>query len=183
MRITRQNGSIIAFILPLLMVGIFFAYLFGSVSSYIPAGGPVPYVFVSIFIFPIATIWPLLKDLTELQELDSMTASERRRLSAMVLDIQRYLKASAFMLLIFGGATGFALYLVVIGVLNAKLALSGIGFCVGCSICIFIFLFNLRIKIQDYKAKLTTRFEELRQSKRLLQRVKGTSKATDKSNT
>ena len=176
MTFKTQKGSVITFLLPMLAVGAVCAYLFSIVSTLIPAGGPVPYVFVSIFIFPIAAIWPLLKDLTELQEIDSITFTERRRLLAMVLDLQRYLKASAFMLLFFGVATGVMLYLVVIDFLNTKLALSGIGFFLGCGICVFTFLFNLRVKIQNYKAKIKSRFEELKQSKKLLNKVNGKSK-------
>ncbi|EJB1796878.1 hypothetical protein NB466_15315 [Vibrio fluvialis] len=172
MEIARQRGNIVAFLLPLMLVGSAFAYLFSKCSTVIPAGGPVPYVFVSLFIFPIATIWPLLKDLTELQEVNTITATERKRLSTMVSDIQHYLKASAFMLLAFGGITGAALYLVVINAIPAKLALGGIGFFVGCAICIFVFLFNMRLKIQNYKAKLASRIEDMKQSKKLLNRFK-----------
>ncbi|GIU33749.1 hypothetical protein TUM4644_34690 [Shewanella colwelliana] len=170
MSITKQKGNVVAFILPLIVVGALFAYLFSSIFDVIPAGGPVPYVFVSLFIFPIATIWPLLKDLTELQEIDSITSTERKRLSSMISEIQRYLKACAFMLLIFGGVTGGALYLVLINAVAAKLVLSGIGFFVGCAICVFAFLYNMRVKIQNYKAKLTVRVEELKQAKRLINR-------------
>ncbi|EJL6401048.1 hypothetical protein ATY35_19955 [Vibrio cidicii] len=170
MNIARQKGNVAGFILPLIVVGSAFAYLFSSYACVIPAGGPVPYVFVSLFIFPIATIWPLLKDLTELQEISSITPTERRRLAAMVLEIQRYLKVSAFLLLIFGGTTGVVLYLVVINFLKAKLALSLIGFFVGSALCIFVFLFNMRVKIQNYKAKLASRVEELKQSQKLLKR-------------
>ncbi|EHY1122964.1 hypothetical protein K2V14_003963 [Vibrio vulnificus] len=172
MRIVKQRGNAVIFLLPLIVVGMLLAYLFSLFASVIPAGGPVPYVFVSLFIFPIATIWPLLKDLTELQETSSITSTERKRLSDMIAGIQRYLKASAFMLLAFGLITGVVLYLVVIGVVAAKIALSGIGFFVGCAICIFVFLFNMRVKIQNYKAKLAARVEELKQSKKLLNRFK-----------
>lgn len=170
MSILKQKGNIVGFLLPLMLVGTVFAYLFSSYASVIPAGGPVPYVFVSLFIFPIAAIWPLLKDLTELQEVSSLTKTERNRLSDMVLDAQRYLKASAFLLLAFGGITGTVLYLVVIKAMTAQLALGGIGFFIGSAICIFIFLFNMRLKIQNYKAKLAKRVEEMKQSQKLLGR-------------
>ena len=176
MTFNNQKGSVVAFLLPMLAAGVACAYLFSLVSNLIPAGGPVPYVFVSIFIFPIAVIWPLLKDLTELQEVESITFTERRRLLAMVLELQRYLKASAFMLLFFGIATGVLLYLVVVDFLNAKLALSSIGFFMGCGLSVFTFLFNLRIKIQNYKAKVKGRFEELKQSKKLFNKVNGQGK-------
>jgi hypothetical protein len=172
LNITKQKGNVVGFLLPLILVGTTFAYLFSSYSCVIPSGGPVPYVFVSLFVFPIATIWPLLKDLTELQETSSITHTERKRLSDMVGEVQRYLKASAFMLLAFGGITGTVLYLVVIGTMTAKVALSGIGFFVGSAICIFVFLFNMRLKVQNYKAKLVSRVEEQKQSKKLLDRFK-----------
>ncbi len=170
MSITKQRGNVVGFLLPLIVVGAAFAYLFSSNSTLIPAGGPVPYVFVSLFIFPIAAIWPLLKDLTELQEISSITATERRRLSDMVSEVQSYLKASAFMLLAFGSITGGALYLVVINAVEAKLALGGIGFFFGSAICIFVFLFNMRLKVQNYRAKLAKRVEDMKSSQKLLKR-------------
>lgn len=176
MNISRQKGNVVPFLLPLIVVGGIFAYLFSMMSGVIPAGGPVPYVFVSLFIFPIATIWPLLKDLTELQEIGTITKTERERLSVMVADIQRYLKVSALLLLFFGGLTGAVLYFVVVNSMPAKTALSGIGFFVGCAICIFVFLFNLRTKIQNYKAKVVSRAEELKQSKKLIKRFKSDEK-------
>lgn len=169
---SKQKGHIFGFILPLIILGALFSFLFHLVADFVPAGGPVPYVFVSIFIFPIATIFPLLKELTELLELDSITKTERIRLSSMVCSIQRYLKSSALMLLVFGCLTAIALYFVVVNALNANLALSGIGFFFGSSLYIFIFLFNMRIKIQNYKAKLFSRIEELKQSKKLLQKMR-----------
>lgn len=176
MNITKQKGNIVGVLLPLLVVGTVFAYLFSTYANVIPAGGPVPYVFSSLFIFPIATIWPLLKDLTELQEINSITPTERRRLSNMVIEVQRYLKASAFLLLAFGGITGGVLYLVVINAVTAQLALSGIGFFVGSAICVFVFLFNMRVKVQNYKAKLVSRAQEMKQSAILLERFKSKEK-------
>ncbi|SKA61468.1 hypothetical protein SAMN02745132_03477 [Enterovibrio nigricans DSM 22720] len=157
--------------LPLLLVGSLCAYLFGHMSTVIPAGGPVPYVFVSMFIFPIAVIWPLLKDLTELQELGTITQTERSRLRSLINDAQRYLKTSAYLLLFFGVTTGTMLYLVVIQQLEARLALSCIGFFIGCSVCIFAFLVNIRLRVQNYKSTVASRAEELKQSKRLIKRL------------
>lgn len=168
MSIVKQRGNIVGFLLPLIVVGTVFAYLFSLYANIIPAGGAVPYVFSSLFIFPVAAIWPLLKDMTELQEINSITPTERRRLSDMIIEAQRYLKASTFMLLAFGCITAGALYLVVINALAAKLALGGIGFFVGCAICIFVFIFNMRLKVQNYKAMLASRVEDMKQSAKLL---------------
>lgn len=172
MGLKKQRGNAFGFILILSLVGGLFAFIFQFFSESIPTGGPVPYVFVSVFIFPIATIWPLIKDVTELQEINSITLTERRRLNAMILNIQRYLKASALLLLIFGVTTGWALYLVVVNALDAKLALGVIGFFVGCSIYIVFFLINLRIKAQNYRAKVVRRIEELKQQKALIRNLK-----------
>ncbi|MDF0535752.1 hypothetical protein PY479_15885 [Shewanella sp. A32] len=168
----KQRGNVFAFLLPLFVAGTVCALIFRAYADVIPAGGPVPYVFVSLFIFPIAAIWPLVKDLTELQEISYITPPERRRLSNLVKDIQKYLIASAVLLLIFACITATALYLVVIKSVETKAAMSGIGFFFGCEIYIFIFLFTMRLKVQNYKATLAARIEELKQSKKLLARFK-----------
>lgn len=166
----KQSGHIVTFTLFLISSGIIVAYLFRAMSCFIPVGGPVPYVFVSFFIFPIGAIWPLLKDLTALQETNIMTQTEISRLASMVTSLQNYLKASALILLLFGLLTGVALYLVVVNALAAKIALSGIGFFVGSGICIFVFMLNMWLKIQNYKAKVIRRAEELKQRRKLLKK-------------
>jgi len=74
------------------------------------------------------------------------------------------------MLLAFGSITGGALYLVVINAVEAKLALGGIGFFFGSAVCIFVFLFNMRLKVQNYRAKLVKRVEDMKSSQKLLKR-------------
>ena len=170
MLITKQKGNVVAFIIPLILMGFVFAYLFSHLSCFVPVGGPVPYVFVSLFLFPIAAIFPLIKDVTEIQE-GMMTKTESKRLSSMVLNIQNYLKASAFLLLVFGSVTAVLLYLVQVKALEAKPALSGIGFLLGSGIYVLIFLFSIRVKLQNFKVKLSCRARERNQKRKLLKKI------------
>jgi hypothetical protein len=178
--LAKQKGNVLAFLLPLLVVGLAFAYLFSLISSHIPTGGPVPFVLVSFFLFPIASIWPLLKDVTEVQE-GVITKSEAGRLSVMINSIQNYLKASALMLVLFGILSGVMLYLVQVSAIDAKLALSCIGFFLGAVIFVALFIINTRIKLQNYKTKLARRVSDLKQKKKLIKslQTEKSDKSTD----
>ncbi|MFG7352952.1 hypothetical protein ACGMNB_18445 [Shewanella oncorhynchi] len=175
MNIIKQKGRILALVLPLSLAGTISASIFSYFSSLVPSGGPVPYIIVSIFLLPIAAIWPMFKDLPELRDLDSATYSERNRLATMIIEVQQYLKISAFLLLAFGIISGITLYLVEIHAISAKLVLGGIGFFLGCSVYIFIFLINIRIKLQNFKSLLINRMIDLKQTKKLLDKIKNKS--------
>jgi hypothetical protein len=165
--LAKQKGNVLAFVLPLSIVGILFAYLFSYISTHVPTGGPVPFVFVSFFLFPVAAIWPLLKDVTEVQE-GVITKSESGRLSIMINRIQRYLKASAIMLVLFGMLSGIMLYLVQVSAMDAKLALGCIGFFIGAFFFVVVFIINTRIKLQNYKTMLACRIRERKQRRMLI---------------
>lgn len=172
MFISKQRGYALPTLLYCLAFGSLLSFVFYKYSDVIPSGGPVPYVTVSFFIFPITAIWPLVKDLTELQELNCITVTERNRLSFMVVGIQKFLLVSASMLLLFGVCSGLGLYLVSVDFLSAKIVASLIGLFVGCSFVTFISLFNLRTKIQNYKSTVVSRSEELKQRKKFMKKFK-----------
>lgn len=172
MNIIKQKGRVRALMLPLIAVGTISASIFSYFSSLVPSGGPVPYIVVSIFLLPIAAIWPMFKDLPEIGDLNSATQPERNRLALKIHEVQQYLISSAILLLAFGIISGISLYLVEIQALSTKIVLAGIGFFLGCSVYLFIFLITIRIKLQNFKSLLTTRMIDLKQQKKLLEKIK-----------
>ncbi|HIF9275979.1 TPA: hypothetical protein ACX6QR_004063, partial [Photobacterium damselae] len=107
----NQKGFISLATLLTIIVSSAFSLIFYFISVSISSISAIPYIFVSFFIFPIAIIPPMLKDLTELQEINGTTRTEKKRLSQMVLSIQKRLRYLAIALLSFGILSGVLLYL------------------------------------------------------------------------
>ncbi|WIH29602.1 hypothetical protein [Photobacterium damselae] len=174
----NQKGFISLATLLTIIVSSAFSLIFYFISVSISSISAIPYIFVSFFIFPIAIIPPMLKDLTELQEINGTTRTEKKRLSQMVLSIQKRLRYLAIALLSFGILSGVLLYLTSNNILNVKMVFSLIGFFLGYTICGLISVITIRINTQNYKSKVYSRIEDLKQRRKMLQKMQ--SSPTDK---
>jgi len=171
LNIRKQHGHILALLLPLILLGAVGSLLCGFLSHLIPAGGPFPYIFVSFFLLPITPIWPLLKDAKQLRGQEFLTSTEKKRLEIKVKQLETNLTIFAVMLFVFGVMAGLLLYLSSVNYLLTDLTMRGIGFGLGCSIFIFIYLIRAKNRIEDYTIKLKSRFDEATQARNLLRKT------------
>ncbi|MEV3829259.1 hypothetical protein RI534_08360 [Aeromonas allosaccharophila] len=157
--------------IPFILVGMIFSYLFGFADKLIPVGSSVPYIFSPLFLGLIAAIWPLIKESSELRELESITHTERSRLSDMVRSAQVSLAWSIVFLFIFCFSSGGITYFSTIGVISLRWALRWIGLCVGISFCILAYVLFMKIKVSNFKAEVVSRMQEMKQQQKLLKRT------------
>ncbi len=167
----RQQGNIIAPLIPFILVGLIFSYSFGFADKFIPVGNFVPYIFSPLFLVLIGAIWPLLKDSSELRELEFITDTERARLACMVRSAQISLACSIIFLFLFSFSTGGITYLATISVISLKWALRWIGFCVGVSLCILVYIVLMRLKVSSLKSEVVSRMQVIKQNQKLLKRA------------
>ncbi|MGL5485725.1 hypothetical protein [Aeromonas allosaccharophila] len=179
----RQQGNIISPLIPFILVGLIFSYSFGFVDKIIPVGSFVPYIFSPLFLVLIGAIWPLLKESSELRELESITDTERARLSCMVRSAQVSLAWSIVFLFLFSFSTGGITYLATINAISLKWALRWIGLCVGVSLYILAYIVLMRLRVSSFKAEVVSRMQDMKQRQKLLKRaaIKKTSNGNNDS--
>lgn len=178
----RQQGNIIAPLIPFILVGLIFSYFFGFADRIIPVGSFVPYIFSPLFLVLIGAIWPLLKESSELRELESITDTERTRLTCMVRTTQVSLACSIVLLFLFSFSTGGITYLATISAISLKWALRWIGLCVGISLCILVYIVLMRLKVSSFKAEVVSRMQDMKQRQKLLKRAAIKRKSNENNN-
>jgi hypothetical protein len=168
---TKSKGNIIFFILLLLASGSIGAIFLGYFATYIPKETALPSLgLATIFMLPIAALWPLFKNGEELDEL-KLTATEKARVKVMITSTRKRIAISALSLFLFGITTAMVLYFGSAKVLSAKVVFSIIGSFIGGSICIFSFIVRAYIRQSRFKTKVVSRYNELVVKRALLKRT------------
>lgn len=174
---SRNNRDIaksntVSFLLVLTISTGGFAALFNAVSTMFHSiGSGLPYVFVSLFMFPILFALSLLQNVGEIREMDDITDSERNRLKVVVKTVQRRLKLAVFTLFSFGIVSVSCLYLSSLHVFSISTGLTIIGGMLGAEVVILYALINLRNSAQDCKANIKERMIALKNTRKLHQRL------------
>ncbi len=170
----RQTGVTIVPILPFIIGGVIFSYVFGLAEHWIEAGSNLPYIFSPLFLALIGAIWPLLKESNELRELDSITDTERTRLSKMVSMAQSSLSWCILFLFFFFFcfSTSILTYLSSVDIISYKWSFRWLGFCVGISTGILYIAISIRIKLYNCKSDILSRIQDMKQRRKLIKRAK-----------